>query len=52
VPITDALAQALRELLNVVYADIETWEDWENEHPMYDEYVEARDVLRRYDEGV
>ncbi len=49
--ITDDLAKVLRELLDVVYAEIEQWGFHEEHHPMYEEYVEARDVLRRYDEG-
>lgn len=49
--ITDDLAQALRELLSVVGADIELWGDDEGHHPMYHEYTDAVEVLRRYDEG-
>lgn len=47
----DDLAKALRELLAVVGADMETWAEYEEHHPMYEEYVDGREILRRYDEG-
>lgn len=49
--ITDTLAQALQELLTVVYADIEQWGFNEEHHPMYQEYVDGKEALRQYDEG-
>lgn len=50
-PITDDLAQALRELLMVVEPEVKALGVYEEHHIMYHEYTDAVEVLRRYDEG-